>query len=184
MNKTKDDYIKIRIHPEKKEALFAVAKKMEIDVSKILTQEIDKLIASAGEIPLNEGRAGQEDDLSQMGKITFRPLPGDELFLKHYASARDLLPANAMRLILRSWRTKNPPLPKAELSLLAVTSNQLAAIGRNLNQLVKLAHSGVSPQQDRVIGLIDQARDEMHRASETIDGIVRTNQTSWESDYA
>lgn len=184
MNKTKDDYIKIRIHPEKKEALFAVAKKKQLDVSKLLMQEIDKLVDNVGETPLNEGREGQDDYLSQMGKITFRPLPGDELFLKHYASKRDSTPANAMRLILRSWRAKNPPLPKNELSLLAVTSNQLAAIGRNLNQLVKLAHSGVSPQQDGVIGLIDQAREEMHRASETIDDIVRTNQTSWESDYA
>lgn len=184
MNKTKDDYIKLRIHPVKKEALFAVAKKKQLDVSKLLMGEIDRLIDSAEQTLPKEEADGQGDEMAITGKISFRPLSGDEKYLKHYAAARNMTPSTAMRLLLRSWITKNPPLPKNELSLLAVTSNQLAAIGRNLNQLVKLAHTGVSPQQDTVIGLIDQAREEMRRASETIDGIVRTNQTSWESDHA
>jgi antitoxin component of RelBE/YafQ-DinJ toxin-antitoxin module len=184
MNKTKDDYIKLRIHPAKKEALFAVAQKKQLDVSKLLMGEIDRLIDSAEQTLPREETEGQGDEMAITGKISFRPLSGDEKYLKHYAAARNMTPSTVMRLLLRSWITKNPPLPKQELSLLAVTSNQLAAIVRNLNQLAKLAHTGVPPQPDKLTALIDQARDEMHQASKTIDDIVRTNQTSWESDHA
>ena len=187
MASKKTIYLHVRINPEKKEALVALAKKQGMDLTALVLGHLDKLlhegISDLPEPPTVDPE-GQDDELVMAGNVNFWPLPGDEKFIKHYAATRSLTTSTAMRLILRSWRTKNPPLPKNELSLLAVTSNQLAAIGRNLNQLVKLAHSGVSPQQDRVIGLIDQAREEMQRASETIDDIVRTNQTSWESDYA
>ncbi|NOS74325.1 MAG: plasmid mobilization relaxosome protein MobC [Methyloglobulus sp.] len=187
MASTKTVALNLRISPEKKAALVAMAITQRVDVTKLVLPQIDLLLQEGRGLPQAlpvANNEGQGDDLAIAGNINFWPLPGDERFIKHYAAARSLTTSTVMRLILRSWRTKNPALPKNELSLLAVTSNQLAAIGRNLNQLVKLAHTGVSPQQDTVIDLIDQAREEMRHASETIDDIVRTNQTSWESDYA
>ena len=89
-----------------------------------------------------------------------------------------------MKLILRGWINHNPPLPKDELAKLGITSNQLAAIGRSLNQLVKLAHTGDIPQPDELTALLQETLVLTRQASQAIDAIVKTNLSSWESDHA
>ena len=50
--------------------------------------------------------------------------------LNHYAAARNIKSSEAMKLILRGWITKKPPLPKEELTKLGITSNQLAKLAQ------------------------------------------------------
>ena len=45
MNPTKSDTIRLRIHPDKKAALDAVAKNQQLDTSKLLMAQIEKLLA-------------------------------------------------------------------------------------------------------------------------------------------
>jgi hypothetical protein len=184
MNPNKSDTIRLRIHPDKKSALDAVAQKQQLDVSKLLMTQIEKLIAQEP-LNLNAGGEGQGEAANPLSvRISFRPLPGDELHLNHYAAARNIKPSEAMKLILRGWITKNPPLPKEELAKLGITSNQLAAIGRNLNQLVKLAHAGDYPLSAELAALLKETLTLTRQASQEIDAIVKTNITSWESDHA
>jgi hypothetical protein len=89
-----------------------------------------------------------------------------------------------MKLILRAWITQNAPMPKHELTQLGITSNQLAAISRSLNQLVKLAHAGDSPQPEALTALLQETLKLTRQASQQIDVIVKTNLNSWESDHA
>ena len=184
MPPNKSDTIRLRIHPDKKAALDAVAKKQQLDISKLLMAQIEKLLDQESVNLTTEG-AGQGAAAKPLSvRISFRPLPGDELPLNHYAAARNIKPSEAMKLILRGWITKNPPLPKEELAKLGITSNQLAAMGRSLNQLLKLAHTGDYPMPEELAALLQETLKLTRQASREIDVLVKTNLSSWESDHA
>ena len=75
-------------------------------------------------------------------------------------------------------------LVEQTLAKLGITSNQIAAIGRSLNQLVKLAHAGDYPLPDELAALLQETLILTRQASQEIDNIVKTNLSSWESDHA
>jgi hypothetical protein len=81
-------------------------------------------------------------------------------------------------------KTKKPPLPKEELAQLGITSNQLAAISRSLNQLAKLAQTSDCPQLDELTALLQETQTLTRQASQNIDALVKTNLASWESNHA
>jgi hypothetical protein len=184
MPPTKSDTLRLRIHPDKKAALEAVAQKQQLDLSKLLMAQIEKLIAQAP-LKLTTEEAGQGAAVSPLSvRISFRPLPGDDQHLNHYASARNIKASEAMKLILRGWINHNPPLPKDELAQLGITSNQLAALARSLNHLVKLSSTGDSPLPDTLTALLQETIKLTRQTSRDIDALVKTNLNSWESDYA
>jgi len=180
--------LNLRIHPDKKAALVALAEKQRLDVSKLILPQIDRLLEEGMKdlpAPLESGIEGQGDELKPLtGQLSFWPLPGDEQHVKHYANARKMRPGTVMKLVLRAWLSHNAPMPKNELALLGITSNQIAAIGRSLNQLVKLAHAGDYPLPDELAALLQETLILTRQASQEIDVIVKTNLSSWESDHA
>ena len=180
--------LNLRIHPDKKAALVALAEKQRLDVTKLVLPQIDRLLEEGMKdlpAPLVSGIAGQGDELKPLtGQLSFWPLPGDEQHVKQYANARQMRPGTVMKLVLRAWLSHNAPLPKNELALLGITSNQLAAIGRSLNQLVKLSSTGDTPLPDELAALLQETLLLTRQASQEIDVIVKTNLSSWESDHA
>ena len=180
--------LNLRIHPDKKAALVALAAKQRLDVTKLILPQIDRLLEEGMKdlpAPLAIDREGQGDELKPLtGQLSFWPLPGDEQHVKHYANARQLKPSTVLKLVLRAWLSHNAPMPKNELALLGMTSNQLAALGRNLNQLVKLAHAGDSPLPEKLAALLQETEKLTRQASQEIDAIVKINLNSWESDHA
>jgi hypothetical protein len=180
--------LNIRIHPDKKAALVALAVKQRLDVTKLVLPQIDRLLEEGMKdlpAPLEGGIEGQGDELKPLtGQLSFWPLPGDEQHVKHYANARKMRPGTVMKLVLRAWLSHNAPMPKNELALLGITSNQIAAISRSLNQLVKLAHAGDYPLPDELAALLQETEKLTRQASQEIDDIVKTNLSSWESDHA
>lgn len=180
--------LNLRIHPDKKAALVALAAKQRLDLTKLVLPQIDRLLEEGMKdlpAPLVIGIEGQGDELKPLtGQLSFWPLPGDEQHVKHYANARKMRPGTVMKLVLRAWLSHNAPMPKNELALLGITSNQIAAIGRSLNQLVKLAHAGDYPLPDELAALLQETVKLTRQASQEIDDIVKTNLSSWESDHA
>lgn len=180
--------LNIRIHPAKKEALIALAKKRRTDVTKLILPELDRLLeADAGDFIAPPGVAIYDDldvDETMDARITFWPLPGDKLHVSHYAATRMMKLGTVMKLILRGWITKNAPMPREELAALAVTSNQLAALGRNLNQLVKLAHAGNWPDSNELVDMLTDTMQLTTQASAEIDAVVKSNLMSWENEDA
>ena len=181
--------LNLRIHPDKKAALVALAAKQRLDVTKLILPQIDRLleegIKDLPTPPLAIAREGQGDEPQALtGQLSFWPLPGDEQHLKHYAHARQMKPGTVMKLVLRAWITHNAPLPKNELARLGITSNQLAALGRSLNQLAKLAPARDTPLPDQLATLLQETEKLTRQASREIDAIVKINLNSWESDHA
>jgi len=66
----------------------------------------------------------------------------DRLLLNERAAARRMAAATYVSAIVRSHLRSVCPLPKEELSALTRSIAELNAIGRNLNQLARLAHEG------------------------------------------
>ena len=184
----KTDFIRFRIQADLKAALFALAEKRRLDVSKLIIGEIIRLIREDEEgapaPPSSPINAQSETAHTLTGQLCFRPLPGDELYVKQYAEGRQLAPGNVLKLVLRGWINKHAPMPRDELQALGVTSNQLAAIGRHLNQLVKHAHSGRWPNSHELIELMEDTAQRTQHASEEIDAVVRANLKSWENEDA
>lgn len=185
MKTTKDDYIKLRIHPAKKAALAIIAQKKHLDVSKLLMAEIDKLIEQEELMPIETDTEGKGAGPKQPTKqLYFYPFPGDEQRLNHYSAVRQMKTTNLIRLIVRAWLTRDPLMPKHELAALGVTSNQLGALGRNLNQLVKHAHAGNYPLPGELLALLERALHLSQLARKEVGEIVKANIASWENDYA
>ncbi len=185
--KPKTVALNVRIPPDNKAALSALAAKQRLDLSKLVLNQLDRLLEEGVQelpAPIELDPEGQSEAITLTGQLSFWPLPGDEQVVKHYAAARDLKPSTVLKLILRSWVSQDPPLPRNELAQLAITSNQLAALGRNLNQLVKLAHTGDVPLPGELVVLLDEILQLIRQSSLDIDALVKINLHSWESEDA
>ena len=184
----KTEYIRFRIHEDLKAALFALAEKRRIDVSKLIIGEITRLLREdedgAPGPPSSPINVQSETVHELTGQLCFRPLPGDELYIKQYAEGRQLASGIILKLVLRGWINKNAPMPRDELLALGVTSNQLTAIGRNLNQLAKLTHPGRCPDSEKLLALLEETVQLTNQVSEDIDAVVRANLLSWENEDA
>jgi hypothetical protein len=154
----------------------------------LVLPQIDRLLeADSNDLPTLLAAAPDDDlDWSESSdpRISFWPLPGDKAHVSQYAAARMMKLGTVMKLILRGWITKNIPMPREELAALATTSNQLAAIGRNLNQLVKQGHAGHWPDAKQLVDVLHETRQLTNQASADIDAVVKANLMSWENDHA
>jgi len=106
-----EEWAKIaRIHPDKKAALDAAAKNQQLDTSKLLMAQIEKLLAQEPLKP-NTERAGRSPQ--SLVSPNFIPATARRRkALNHYAAARNIKSSEAMKLILRGWITKSRPCPK------------------------------------------------------------------------
>jgi hypothetical protein len=183
----KSTALNLRISPDKKVALANLAAKQRLDISKLVMPLIDRLLTEAhldapGTPEFEAEGQGEEPELT--GQFSFWPLPGDERFVKKYAAARNMKPATVLKLIVRAWITHNAPIPKHELAALGITSNQLGALGRNLNQLINHAHAGNYPLPEELLALLERALYLSQQARKEVGAIVKANIASWENDHA
>jgi Bacterial mobilisation protein (MobC) len=116
------------------------------------------------------------------GRISVR-LPNDDfLLLRERATARGLPAATYVSYLVRSHLRRLAPLPDAELKALKHAIGEVAAIGRNLNQIARAINSGdVANGANRAdlhallracTGLRDAVKD-----------VVNRNLSSWEAGY-
>lgn len=91
-------------------------------------------------------------------------------------------PATYVSVLTRSHLRRLPPLPKDELLALRRSLGELAAIGRNINQIARAANEGSrSPGSAReefraMLKVCEALRDNTK-------ALLKANLTSWESGY-
>ena len=152
------------------------------------------------EIQANHGANGDGRDLTQadrarrpiraarengaVGKPLFvRLRQEDRLLLDARAESRGLRPATYGSVLLRAHLRQLTPLPKDELLALKRSIAELAAIGRNINQIAKVANEG-----GRLPG---SAREEFRAMLKVCEALrdntkllLKANETSWSTGYA
>jgi hypothetical protein len=106
----------------------------------------------------------------------------DRLLLDARAEARGMRPATYASVLLRAHLRKLAPLPKEELLALKRSLGELAAIGRNINQIARAANEG-----GRLPGSVRDEFRAMLKVCEALrdstKGLLKANLTSWETGY-
>ena len=114
--------------------------------------------------------------------ILIRLRTEDRLLLDARSEARGMRPATYVAVLTRSHLRRLAPLPKDELLALRRSIGELAAIGRNLNQIAKAANDGA-----RLPGSAREEFRAMLRVCEALrdntKALLKANLTSWESGH-
>ncbi len=103
--------------------------------------------------------------------------------LQARSAARCLAPATYASVLLRAHLRALTPVPEAELRAIRLSIRELAAIGRNLNQIALAAHHGglgAGVSRENLLSLLkacEALRDHMR-------AYVSANLASWESGDA
>lgn len=116
-------------------------------------------------------------------RLTVRLQAGDHLLLRERATARTMPAATYVSVLVRAHLRALSPLPKGELLALKRSIAELAAIGRNINQIAKISHEG---------GRLPNSVREEFRAMlkicealrENTKTLLKANVTSWSVGHA
>lgn len=107
----------------------------------------------------------------------------DRLLLEARAVARGMRTATYLSVLTRAHLRALTPVPKAELLSLKRAIAELAAIGRNINQIAKAANEG-----GRLPGSVREEFRAMLRICEALrtntKALLKTNETSWSTGHA
>ena len=121
--------------------------------------------------------------IARDARITVRLVPEDRLLLRERAAARGMPAASYVSTLVRAHLRSLAPLPDRELEALRSVVTQLAAIGRSLNAVARVASStgaAVGATQEHV-RLMLQLCELTHGH---VTGLMRANITSWEAGHA
>lgn len=114
--------------------------------------------------------------------VFVRLRPDDRLLLDARAEARGMRPATYVSVLTRCHLRQLAPLPKDELLALKRSVGELAAIGRNINQIARVANEGgrlpasVRDEFRAMLKVCEALRDNTK-------GLLKANLNSWESGY-
>jgi hypothetical protein len=137
--------IQCRIDPQIKLRLRAIAVERGLTESAVLKRLV---IAAVGMAPASDARVLAVEPVGPRARVYVRLRPGDHALLRARAARRGLASATYVSMLVRAHLRRAPPLPDRELAELRHAAGALGAVGRNLNQIARVAH-----QTGRVEGL-------------------------------
>ncbi len=111
-------------------------------------------------------------------RVYVRLCPEDWLLLEARAAARGLRPATYLAVLARSHLRSLAPLPKEEYLALMRSIAELAAIGRNINQIAHAANSG-RPIPDSVAAEFGAMLKVCEALRDNTKALLKANLASW-----
>jgi hypothetical protein len=178
---TADAFIQCRVTSETKARIRTLADRQQITESALVKQLLDMVLHSAATLGIPKPDA--VDRAGRDARLYVRLDANDRLLLRERAAARGMPAATYASVLIRSHLRNLVPLPKEELLALKRSVAELGAIGRNLNQIARLANEGARTEP---VG-VDQVRA-MLRVGEGlrdhVKALLRANERSWTSGYA
>jgi hypothetical protein len=188
------EILKARVTPEtKRQAQMVAARQMLSEAAwlkRLVIREIGEADVSSAADPgtrrasCTHRQGGAVRDSNGCPKPVYvRLRDEDRLLLEARAAARGLRPATYLSVLTRSHLRSLAPLPKDELLALKRSIADLASLGRNINQIAKVANEG---------GRLPGSLREEFRAMLTIcealrdntKALLKANVTSWETGHA
>lgn len=117
----------------------------------------------------------------QRAPINVRLRPDDRVLLEARAAARGMRSATNLSVLTRAHLRRLTPLPKEELAAHKRSTSELAAIGRNLNQIARVIHEGKTPGPAReefraMLKICEALRDNTK-------ALIKANVDTWETGY-
>jgi len=187
------EILKARVSPEMKRQAKAVADRELLSeaawLKRVIIREIRAAEANGSATPgvseadgaHRHGR-GARDAKGCLKPVYVRFRDEDWLLLEARSAARGLRPATYVSVLTRSHLRSLAPLPKEEFLALKRSIAELAAIGRNINQIARAANEG-----GKLPGSVREEFRAMLRICEALRDNTKTllqaNVTSWRSGY-
>jgi negative regulator of replication initiation len=170
------------VDPETKERFAATARHLGLSDSALLRRMIELTLRSTDAESLEKAVASDEGAV-RASRLTVRLRPDDQMLLAERASARGMAPATYVSVLVRAHLRSLTPLPKEELLALKRAVAELGAIGRNLNQIARVASQGgrtAAIGRNEVMAMLKVAealRDHMK-------ALLKANERSWSTGHA
>ena len=133
-------FIHLRVTQETKLRLRALAQREGRTESALLKELLGVMLRSVGDEVLSETR--RDEGGIRQARLTVRLQASDHVLLRDRAEARAMPAATYVSVLVRAHLRSLTPWPKDELLALKRSIAELAAIGRNINQIVKVANEG------------------------------------------
>jgi hypothetical protein len=172
--------IQCRIDPQLKLRLQAIAVEQGLTESAVLKRLV---IGVVGTAPASDAKVLAIEPIGPRARVYVRLRPGDHALLRARAGGRGLASATYVSMLVRTHLRGVSPLPDRELAELRNAVGALGAVGRNLNQIARVAH-----QTGRVEGLTTADLRTILAAFEGLrahfKGLIEANIASWETDDA
>lgn len=187
-------FIKARLSSELKEWVRALADRQHLSESawlkRLVIREVQAADGDCSTVPafrsLDRRERGRHRPKEAAGRssrrVYVRLRNDDRLLLQARAEARGMRPATYVSVLTRCHLRQLAPLPKDELLALKRSVGELAAIGRNLNQIARVANEGGrlpgSPREElrAMLKVCEALRDHTR-------DLLKVNLTSWQSGY-
>ncbi len=174
-------FIQCRVSQATKAALRAAAERQQLTESALLKRMLELVLHTAG--AAEAGEVVATDRPSRQARLYVRLTVGDRQLLQERSAARCLAPATYASTLLRAHLRALTPLPEAELRAIRQSTRELAAIGRNLNQIALATRRG-----DSGAGVTREMLWNFLKACEAlrvhIRSYISTNLSSWSSGDA
>ena len=173
--------VQCRVTPQTKTQLRVLAQERQLTESALLKKLVENaLLQTGGASGLG---VGPIQPVSRGARIYVRLRPEDHVLLRERATGRAMAAATYTSFLLRAHLRAVAPIPDRELAELKRSVAELGAIGRNPNQIARVAN-----QTGRVNGPTGQDLRALLRACEAlrdhVKGLIQANGASWESGYA
>ncbi|MGH8129671.1 MAG: plasmid mobilization relaxosome protein MobC [Steroidobacteraceae bacterium] len=176
-------FIQCRVSLATKAALRAAAERQQLTESALLKRMLVLVLQTVGAAVVGDAAVAADaadDRLARQTRLYVRLTRGDRQLLEARSAARCLAPATYASILLRAHLRALTPLPEAELRAIRQATRELAAIGRNLNQIAHAIHQGRSS-----VGVSRENLLSLLRACEALRDHIRayvsTNLASWGS---
>jgi hypothetical protein len=171
-------FIQCRVSQVTKTALRTAARRQQLTESALVKRMLDLVLQAAGPAIVAAPTVAAYDRLARQARLYVRLTRGDRQLLEARSAARCLAPATYASVLLRSHLRALTPLPDSELRAIRQSTRELAAIGRNLNQIARAAHrgdAGAGVSQGNLLSLLKACE----ALRDHIRAYVSTNLVSW-----
>jgi hypothetical protein len=175
------ELLKTRVRPDTKRIIRALAQRQQLTESAWLRRLIEVTLQTAGANPSDD--VDQKKLSIRATRLTIRLVAEDQLLLKARASARGMAAATYVSVLVRSHLRDLAPLPKQELMVLRRAVTELGAMGRNLNQIARVANQGgrvVGPTREDLMAVLHACMG----LRDHVAALMQANLATWETGHA
>jgi hypothetical protein len=176
-----DAFIQVRVAPEVKGRLRALAERENITKSALVRQLLLTMLRVQGSA--DEAESEEAAAIPRDSRVWVRLRLGDRKLLRARARARNVASATYVALLVRSHLHGVAPFPEAELLAVKQSISELRSIGRDLNIMARaIGREGGGPQPGQRDVLRLMKVGEVLR--DGIKALYVANAKSWETGNA
>ena len=188
------EILKVRVSPAIKSQVRSIVERELLTeaawLKRIVVQEVrstksamvQQVASGESESRLGELPAVSNDSSFGPRTVYVRFRSDDHLLLEARSAARGMRPATYVSVLTRAHLRSLAPLPKEEFLALKRCVAELAAIGRNVNQMTRVANeAGKTPGSVReefraILKICEALRD-------NVKGLLKANEKSWRTGH-